>query len=619
MILTHDYNQISKTAADASFLLVNKRGSYYWIANQDLSHFQGLHTLYQNKEGWSYYKLIDALRLDQEPTELVNHLFYTERKGHSWSEKQFLLNHGMMYEVNNATGTAILDLDFRDIYDTDTRGRIYKVERENDLVLITYTKYADDALSAPQHQYVLAIRGLEEYTVLDQWIAKTYTYDRFRGTPSTRWVYRCLSFSAHPQMRLFLAWGATKREAANNLHHLASSQHHVLHLEHTYLHHLKRSVPVARKPVQTAYVCALRSLENLLLNLSFGEKKATGMFAGLPWFFQFWSRDELISLHALVLERKYALAKIVLFKHLDALQQDGRIPNRTPFAQLGTADGIGWLAKRTLDFIHQLTRKNLLNEYLTPGDLAHLYKCFGQALDRLEDTYLDEGLMRNQAKETWMDTVAGNDTREGKRLEINVQYVVLLNLLVTLGKLTKNNPRRFKQKERQTIQAIRKAFLHQGLLYDGVNDPTQRPNIFLAHYLFPPLFTRREWKRVFTNALQVLWLPWGGLASIDQSHHLFCSHHTGENNQSYHRGDSWYFCNNLAALALHRVDKKAFRSYIQSILSASTDDILFQGFLGHASELSSAQEQEPAGCWCQAWSNATYLELVRGLTRQERL
>ena len=103
-------------------------------------------------------------------------------------------------------------------------------------------------------------------------------------------------------------------------------------------------------------------------------------------------------------------------------------------------------------------------------------------------------------------------------------------------------------------------------LYNASRDETIRPNVFIAAYVYPSLLNNANWTKCFSYLLPKLWLDFGGLSTIDKSHHLFCNEYTGENNQSYHRGDSWYWLNNLSALVMHRIDKNKFSVYVNKIL-----------------------------------------------------
>ncbi len=159
------------------------------------------------------------------------------------------------------------------------------------------------------------------------------------------------------------------------------------------------------------------------------------------------------------------------------------------------------------------------------------------------------------------------------------------------------------------------ANLADRLTWKNEHDLICRPNLFLAAYIYPGLLEKNEWRTVFENALTKLWLDWGGLATIDKNDSRFCPQSTGENAKSYHNGDSWFWINNIAAIAMRRVAGGYFKHCIEKIFIASRHDVLWGGALGCASEISSAQSFDPAGCPNQAWSNATFLELCRELKK----
>ncbi|HLF55085.1 MAG TPA: amylo-alpha-1,6-glucosidase, partial [Candidatus Nanoarchaeia archaeon] len=164
------------------------------------------------------------------------------------------------------------------------------------------------------------------------------------------------------------------------------------------------------------------------------------------------------------------------------------------------------------------------------------------------------------------------------------------------------------------LKARVKAVFWKGkYLADGSNDDTVRPNIFIAAYAYFELLSKREWISCFDYVLPRLWLDWGGLSTLDKNHLCFVPDHSGEVPKSYHCGDSWFWLNNLAALVLFAFDKKKYKNYVQHILKASTSEILYEGAVGHHSELSSASEFKPAGCLAQAWSAAMYVELIEEL------
>jgi len=87
----------------------------------------------------------------------------------------------------------------------------------------------------------------------------------------------------------------------------------------------------------------------------------------------------------------------------------------------------------------------------------------------------------------------------------------------------------------------------------------------------------------------------------------FVAKDSGEGSSSYHNGDSWYFMNNLVASVLYRINPAKYSEYINEIMDASTNEILYMGTVGHHSEISSAMCQESLGCEAQLWSSAMYL------------
>ncbi|HLD86524.1 MAG TPA: amylo-alpha-1,6-glucosidase, partial [Candidatus Nanoarchaeia archaeon] len=276
-----------------------------------------------------------------------------------------------------------------------------------------------------------------------------------------------------------------------------------------------------------------------------------------------------------------------------ALGPDGRVANVKGSA-LGSADSAGWLFAR-VDELQNETRmdpKALRN----PSTLA---------AEGLLGSLSTDGFLENKSLETWMDTSYEDDGRFGKRIEIQA---LSLRLLRAASRFTKNG--KYELREKSYLERVKKSFFNGKSLADGLNDPTIRPNLFIAAYLYPDLLSPKEWEACFDFALPKLWLSWGGLSTINTKHPLFQKEHTGEDNRSYHRGDSWYYLNCMAAISLLRVNPKKYRKYADKILCASVQEILWQGAIGHHAELSSASSLKSQGCLSQAWSSAMFAELV---------
>ena len=216
-----------------------------------------------------------------------------------------------------------------------------------------------------------------------------------------------------------------------------------------------------------------------------------------------------------------------------------------------------------------------------------------------------DGYVVNGKLETWMDTEFENDNREGIRIEIQA---LILNMYKLMFELAQNQ--KYKILESMLKQKVRNKFWNGKILADGLDDFTIRPNIFIAAYVYPELLTNNEWGICFDNALKSLWLEWGGLSTIDKNNPLFTDTSTGEDIKSYHRGDSWFWINNLSAIVLNKINKNKFNKQIKKIIEASTEEILWKGCIGCHSELSSAKELRSEGTFNQAWSCAMFIEMV---------
>ncbi|MCK4799967.1 hypothetical protein KAS31_03225, partial [Candidatus Parcubacteria bacterium] len=184
-----------------------------------------------------------------------------------------------------------------------------------------------------------------------------------------------------------------------------------------------------------------------------------------------------------------------------------------------------------------------------------------------------------------------------------------------LHKFTKND--QYKILKKGLTDKICEKFYANKILMDGPEDKTIRPNIFLAAYLHPELLTNKKWEKCFDKILPKLYLDWGGISSVDTTSDKFIPEDTGENSMSYHNGNSWYWINNLVALVLYKLNPHKYSFYIDEIMEASTNEILYYGIAGHHSEVSSAKDQTFAGCNAQLWSSAMYLEVFDEIASSE--
>jgi predicted glycogen debranching enzyme len=612
-----------------SFLLTNKIGGFFSVpfSGALLSKFQGMFFCHPESEGWELFKAIENIIPDEKPNKIVNSFCCIERFGEKLKEKFFVpyFYECLVYQTN--TPFELL-LDMRHVHDFHIFGRNYHVYEQEGCLVFEYTKFREhNSEGAPYKIYMVLAGDDLSRTDIKDFVPTQYKYDKERGSnPSDWWVYKAAKFNVKKESTFVFACSHDIEKAINNAKYVKSN---LQYLEHTQKRHIEQLLDTKLRIDDTetalAYKCALKSLDDLTVKI----KGKNGIYAGLWWFFQWWTRDEAQSIKALLLEEKYQEAEDILMREIELILPDGRIPNRYPHSLLGSADGVGWAFKRIDDYLKIVQAKHIMEANISPADLLFIQNQLSLSLTKLEKHHTKKGLASNSAMETWMDTTApfSNDVREDRRIEIQALRLSMYKLMKNLSEAT-NNYKQFKEheeKERTLRSFVRQKFWNGTRLADGIYDKngadtadeTIRPNIFIAAYVYPELLSTEEWSRAFDYILPKLWCDWGnglaGVATIDKSSDLFQPDYKGEANISYHRGDSWYYLNNLIALVLHRTDRDKYKTQINMLLKSSTDQLLYSGIISHLAELSSASKMESAGNLAQAWSVAFYIELINEL------
>ncbi|MFP4195309.1 MAG: amylo-alpha-1,6-glucosidase [Candidatus Woesearchaeota archaeon] len=592
-----------------------------------------------SKEQWRMQKILESLEpLDEGGCTSFYYTFYGLRRVFETGAKDSFRLYGrsLLYETSDMNGRVRLTLDHRDAYEGSRLGRIYDVLPGDDSVTIVFRQYAVDGSQEYEHHMIL--RGVRDVEVLGNWREVDYATDRDRNAKSTYWVYDALTFL--PSRHVIIGAAYTDYEARTVTDVAFHHREEIISTVHMRaLEHLPDTRSLGDERTSMAMLCASNSLLSLHQHILSGEDGVKdGLFAGLPWFFQIWSRDELISLGGLIDLAAYMdddslwrQCTGIIDRHMGSLLENGLLPNRHPHSDLPSIDAIGWLARRVSDLIAILQKNKRLFDICSIDEMVRWHAVLSSALSRAKSSRGGDGrfcetkdgvvvsLFHNESCETWMDTAYGDDGREGYRVEIQALFLAVYDALILLSDVLSFDVKSDLKKERKRfIALVRRWFVDtsssgvvlDGRSDDGAADTTIRPNLFLAYYLAPDLFSSVVWKKAFSSHAEKLFLNWGGVATLSPDADLFQPHYTGEDNKSYHRGDSWYFINNLAALAMHRLARRSFSYQVLRIMSASAKDILEFGFAGHASELSSAEKQSGQASLAQTWSAATFIELV---------
>jgi len=588
MRLSHTLGKtvVSKDSKNGSFLLTNRNGSYCYFSATPESRYQGVFF----KDDSRIFRVIENISIGEEKIHAVdNRLWAVERIRDKGVKETFVMPNNLnafLYELTKKQEIT-LTLDIRESYNTEEFGRDYEITQEKGFMIVSF----------PKDGVYLVVKTDSKVEVISKWVERNYKLDEKRKSPPFNWwVYDALKFNGK---KLVCAFGSDKEIAVSVAEKVYAESSSIKDQEKKFFSKYndaktKKAIKRFGKEAGIAYACARASLEGLATT-------DPGIYAGLPWFFQYWARDEALSLKPFINIKNSDIAKTILLEHLERMGSNGRLQNHrneqgNSADSMVSADAAGIVYMRLAELIKQ----NRLDNNETEKVKTVLEKTIKNLLMHRTEGFFDF----NGQKETWMDTIA----RDGVRIEIQALRLLMYKLVF---KLTKE--KQYKYLEEKLAKAVKQRFLHGKILYDGIGDITARPNVFLAAYIYPEMFTKNQWKNVFNHSLNHLWLDWGGLSTIDTESREFTGKDSGQEIKAYHNGDSWYWINNLAGVVLSSIDKRGFNSKTKEILEASTNDILWQGAMGHHSEVSSALKQEAAGCVAQAWSNAFFIELVDNL------
>ncbi|MBU0535572.1 MAG: hypothetical protein KKE20_01300, partial [Nanoarchaeota archaeon] len=611
MIVIHEVGDVSVSNESGSpcFILTNKAGGYLSFSESPISRYQGAFF----NENDEMFKIIENIFPvgSEKITQIKNRFYSVERTRGKLTESFMmpLFHNSIVYELSEDKEIEIV-LDAKKAYDNREFGRFYSIKEKDGKIIIEYTKKTDlkeDKTEGAAEYTIYAVINSSGSAIkkIETFNEQIYSFDQDRDSwPWKRHVYSAFRMISKSMV---ISFSLDLEKAIEENDRILRNLTEIKKKQQIYVNGFQKKIKDKDKMI--AYKAACLSLDHLITNLD--RKK--GVYAGLWWFFQFWARDEAVSLKALIDQGKYDLAKEIIFRSLKTINKDGRLNLFYPpekKAHLGNADAIGWLMKRVYDLFEALHKKKIITEYLSPNDIELIKNKVEDCIYGLIDKHTNDDLALNGRLETWMDTDYQNDYREGYRIEIQALRLNIYKLMKLMCKVTsdKIGESIAEKLEKDLLERVRKDFWNGNYLDDGLNDSTIRPNIFIAYYVYPELLTNSQWIKCFKTALPHLWNTWGGLSTIDKENRLYCDRHTGEKNQSYHRGDSWYWINNLAALCMTRLSKLRFSSEISKIADASTKEMLWSGAIGHHAEISSSAEMQSKGCLMQAWSAAMYVE-----------
>ncbi len=385
----------------------------------------------------------------------------------------------------------------------------------------------------------------------------------------------------------------------------------------------KNQIKTNDKNFDKAYLWALASLDALIT-----EQNTIGIFAGLPWFNNYWGRDTFISLHgATLVNGNYKEAKEILLSF--AKEQDknpnsifyGRIPNRITLNETiyNTTDGTPLFVIQSYNYYKYSGDENFIKE---------IYPFIKTAFEGAIKNYVDEyGFLTHQDAETWMDAVGQNgpwSPRGNRANDIQALWYQQLNYtkeiaLINNDSLTANRSSVIIKKLENNFS---KFFLNENenLIYDRIKknnspDSSIRPNQFFV--LNSNLINSYQIKlKVLANAMRNLVLPYGvlSLSQYDENFHPYHEYPPYyPKDEAYHNGIIWLWNTGPVVQSLCEF---GLQDTAWILTNELTNQILNRGAVGTLAELMEAflrpneKEIKLSGTFSQAWSLAEYLRNI---------
>ena len=355
------------------------------------------------------------------------------------------------------------------------------------------------------------------------------------------------------------------------------------------------------------------------------EQQGNGIYAGLPWFNEYWGRDMFISFPgACLVTGQFDVAKKILkdFVELQDTNPEsetyGRIPNRANLEGIlyNTTDGTPRLVIQALEVARYSGDTEFLHE---------LYPAIKMSIDASIKNYTDEkGYLTHADADTWMDVKRNGipgSPRGNRANDIQALWYAQLvagseiaAMMDDMGSaeewsglavhLASNFERDYCNKE--------ESYIYDHLNTDGSADVQFRPNQLYCFDLigdddFKQKVTRRTWEELV--------YPWGvaSLAQWDsQFHPQHENWHYYHKDDAYHNGTIWLWNNGIA---MQRMIEYGQVDAAWELFKNMNRQALHEGAVGSLAENADAHPREGqdwvkrSGTFLQAWSNAEHLRV----------
>lgn len=356
------------------------------------------------------------------------------------------------------------------------------------------------------------------------------------------------------------------------------------------------------------------------------EQTGRGIYAGLPWFNDYWGRDMFISLPgAALVNGEFDVARDILrsfarYQNVDpASPEYGRVPNRLRPDDViyNTTDGTPRFVRALYEYVQYTGDQALARE---------LYPAVERAIEGPMRQWMDgKGYLRHEDADTWMDAKLdgvpwsprgdrANDIQAlwYGQLQAGGYFAALLDKPEQARRWRGTAERMRKHFARDFFDAAHAPLMADRLRKDGSADFSLRPNqLFAAELIDDPLARARLARRVWESLVY----PWG-VASLSQEDDGFRPYHHADAcyhfDSAYHNGTVWLWNNGIA---MQRLLEAGQTEPAYALFRNMTRQALHEGAVGGLSENTDALPRPGAerptlsGAFLQAWSNAEYLRV----------
>ena len=355
------------------------------------------------------------------------------------------------------------------------------------------------------------------------------------------------------------------------------------------------------------------------------HQQGYGIYAGLPWFNEYWGRDMFISMPgATLINGEFDITRQILTDFTQLQDRDpksptlGRIPNRANVDGIlyNTTDGTPRFVMQVADYV-RYSGDTAFIRAIYPAVLL----CTNASIANFTDA---EGYLCHADADTWMDVKRNNIPGSPRGNRANDIQALWYQQLIDAAYMARYMGHELTAVEWETrAEIMREAFMRDfcdttqyfvadHLNMDGSRDMQVRPNQLYAlelvdDYNFRRHVTRRVWEELV--------YPWGvgSLSQLDDNFHPQHENwHYYHKDDAYHNGTVWLWNNGHA---MQRMIEMGQPDIAWQLFNNMNRQALAQGAVGSLSENADAHPRQGAtwanrsGTFLQAWSNAEQLRV----------